>query len=119
MKDVIKHFAECGAGSIVELARVQWADTREFERIIGRPILPGEKLTREGRLFAFGSCADCGRIHPSGRRIHYSKTPSQHVCNAKCMGAIGPSCECSCGGKNHGAGFIPSMDLFEGLEGAA
>jgi hypothetical protein len=111
MKDVIKHFAEC-AGSIVELARIHWADTREFERIIGRPAAPGEKLTREGRLFAFGSCADCGRIHPSGRRILYSKQPRGHACNSLCMSATGPSCECRCGGKNHGAGFVPSGDLF-------
>lgn len=25
-----------------------------------------------------------------------------HICNAKCTGATGPNCECSCGGKNHG-----------------
>ena len=24
-------------------------------------------------------------------------------CDARCMGATGPNCECSCGGKNHGA----------------
>jgi hypothetical protein len=113
MKDLIRHFAECGAGGIVELARVQWADTREFERIIGRPVGPGEKLTREGRLFAFGSCANCALIHPSGRRIHYSAKPSRHACNALCMSARGPNCECRCGGKNHGAGFIPSLSLFE------
>jgi len=25
-----------------------------------------------------------------------------HICDARCMSAIGPNCECSCGGKNHG-----------------
>lgn len=24
------------------------------------------------------------------------------ACNARCMGAVGPACECSCGGENHG-----------------
>lgn len=24
------------------------------------------------------------------------------ACSAKCQGAVGPQCECSCGGKNHG-----------------
>jgi hypothetical protein len=24
------------------------------------------------------------------------------VCNARCMGATGPACDCSCGGANHG-----------------
>lgn len=27
-----------------------------------------------------------------------------HVCDARCMNAIGPNCECSCGGANHGRG---------------
>lgn len=26
-------------------------------------------------------------------------------CGGKCLNAIGPSCDCSCGGENHGAGF--------------
>lgn len=26
----------------------------------------------------------------------------ERKCDARCMGAVGPSCECSCGGKNHG-----------------
>jgi hypothetical protein len=83
------------------------------QMISGRPVAPGEKLMREGRLFAFGSCANCALIHPSGRRIHYSAKPSRHACNALCMSARGPNCECRCGGKNHGAGFIPSLSLFE------
>jgi len=112
VRDVIKHFAECPCCSLVELQRIQWADTRDFERIMGRAVLAGEKLAREGCLFAFGSCATCARILPSSRRIHYSKNPSRHVCNSKCMGAVGPNCECSCGGKNHGAGFVLSGLLF-------
>jgi hypothetical protein len=27
----------------------------------------------------------------------------KHVCNAKCLSSTGTICECSCGGKNHGA----------------
>ena len=29
--------------------------------------------------------------------------PSLHKCGARCMNSTGPNCECSCGGKNHGA----------------
>jgi hypothetical protein len=29
----------------------------------------------------------------------------QKVCNARCMGAVGPSCECSCGGALHGGSY--------------
>lgn len=39
---------------------------------------------------------------PVTRRIDYKKNPSLHKCDARCMGAKGNSCECSCGGKNHG-----------------
>lgn len=28
------------------------------------------------------------------------------VCDGRCVNATGPSCSCSCGGKNHGAAFI-------------
>lgn len=26
-------------------------------------------------------------------------------CDARCMNAVGPSCECQCEGRNHGRGF--------------
>lgn len=32
----------------------------------------------------------------------YSET---HICDSRCMNAIGPNCECSCGGANHGRGY--------------
>lgn len=28
-----------------------------------------------------------------------------HECDAKCMASKGPTCECACGGKNHGASY--------------
>lgn len=43
---------------------------------------------------------------PLTRRINYKSHPSKHVCDARCMHAKGRTmtCECSCGGKNHGIG---------------
>lgn len=29
----------------------------------------------------------------------------EHVCDARCMNAKGPNCDCSCGGANHGRGY--------------
>lgn len=29
----------------------------------------------------------------------------KHTCDARCVNAIGPNCECSCGGENHGGGY--------------
>ena len=31
---------------------------------------------------------------------------TEHECGAKCMASKGPTCECSCGGKNHGASYV-------------
>lgn len=109
---ITKHFGTC-AGSPVDLLNPSWASLhREFSHLIGRDHIPGESLVRSGSLFAFGTCAKCGGLHPSARRIEYASQPSRHVCNAQCMGARGPSCECSCGGRNHGAGFVASGLLF-------
>jgi hypothetical protein len=32
----------------------------------------------------------------------YGRYAEQVVCSSKCTGASGPSCDCSCGGRNHG-----------------
>lgn len=57
--------------------------------------------TAMGRWLTANPCpcgSDRGReIKPvQGRRKESVK------CGAKCLGAIGPSCDCSCGGENHG-----------------
>jgi len=31
-----------------------------------------------------------------------AKVTEEKECNGVCMGAVGPSCDCSCGGENHG-----------------
>jgi len=38
------------------------------------------------------------------RAIERKSNPSNHKCDARCLNATGFRCECSCGGKNHGAG---------------
>lgn len=35
----------------------------------------------------------------------YGKYVPETICNSKCTGATGHNCECSCGGKNHGANW--------------
>jgi hypothetical protein len=40
---------------------------------------------------------------PVARVIFFKKNPSLHKCDARCLNATGHNCECSCGGKNHGA----------------
>lgn len=41
------------------------------------------------------------------------KFSERHTCDARCMNAIGPNCECSCGGVNHGSAYDPSTRTFK------
>jgi hypothetical protein len=41
---------------------------------------------------------------PITRVIDFKSNPSLHKCDARCRHAKGNCCECSCGGKFHGAG---------------
>lgn len=45
-----------------------------------------------------------GNEFPVTRRILRKANPSNHECDARCRNAKGFNCECSCGGKFHGAG---------------
>ena len=54
--------------------------------------------------------SDDGRLLPVERAISYKAFPSRHECNAKCMGGkINGTCECQCGGKNHGIGMFTQL----------
>jgi hypothetical protein len=48
-------------------------------------------------------CRKCNR----GRHAKpvNGKFSAKHVCNAKCLASKSGICECSCGGKNHGASW--------------
>jgi hypothetical protein len=49
------------------------------------------------------ACRGCGRNR--GAQSVRGKVSTKHACGAKCLTSTGPSCECSCGGKNHGGGY--------------
>lgn len=53
--------------------------------------------------YAVGKCA-CGQYHFAERRIERPSMASDHKCDGRCMNSKGRICECSCKGKNHGAG---------------
>lgn len=36
----------------------------------------------------------------------YGRFVNTIACSAKCTGAVGQSCDCSCGGENHGGGSL-------------
>lgn len=50
-----------------------------------------------------GRCLACrAEVMPTEIYGRYVETVA---CSAKCTGAYGPSCDCSCGGENHGGGL--------------
>ncbi len=48
-------------------------------------------------------CNNCGAV--SHVRAVAGKISPRHVCNARCLASTSGVCECSCGGKNHGASY--------------
>ena len=46
-----------------------------------------------------------GSVWLNVHEITHNPAGSLHRCSDKCRTAKGPSCECSCGGMNHGAGW--------------
>lgn len=56
----------------------------------------------ESRYFRFpwANCPGCG-FPREGKPIEGRLVPD-HPCDRRCTGATGHSCECSCGGANHG-----------------
>lgn len=83
----VKFFATCN-GTAVQLSRV----SHGYRPVDGKA----------GKYVFVGTCPVCLIPHDSDRQINYKLSPSKHKCSAKCMGASGKSCECECGGKNHG-----------------
>jgi|SRR6185312_3079836 len=48
-------------------------------------------------------CRKCGE--PRYAKLVRGVVSTKHECNAKCLSSTGTTCECSCGGKNHGASY--------------
>lgn len=62
------------------------------------------KLHREGQAFMRAlTCSECGG--EVSMKAVAGKQNDAVACDARCMGARGASCECECGGANHGAAW--------------
>lgn len=69
-----------------------------------RWFVPGSEVwTSDQTGAAVMACRACG-APVVAHRIRGVRNPAVR-CDARCTSAKGFSCECSCGGKNHGAGF--------------
>jgi hypothetical protein len=65
--------------------------------------LPGQTREIESGTtdYFFANCL-CGKSVKFNR---VRGVVTAHECNAKCLGSKGGVCECSCGGRNHGASY--------------
>ena len=58
----------------------------------------------------FAECGACGGeieyLGPVNKHHMIFQTETRCACDGRCTGAIGPSCDCQCGGENHGTGAV-------------
>jgi hypothetical protein len=110
---------KCGAAARVDVPAKRVEKVRYTRGIIGVPgsaeaqhyAVKEEIYDRDSFLLATISawtsahqrCWACG-LRLKIDRIKGTYAPD-HRCDARCTGATGHNCECSCGGKNHGKGW--------------
>jgi hypothetical protein len=101
----IRNFSDY-TGEAIELAFVTSMPNAEF-----RARFPGVRGIRyDGYTMWVGRNAAGAAYLPVTRKIEYKAQPSRHECNAKCLnGKHTGTCECRCGGKNHGAGMFTQL----------
>lgn len=91
-----------------ELQHIHGMDNDKFA--LSFPTIRG--LRYDGFQRLVGYLPNSRTVAAVERRIEYKSNPSMHICDSRCMNARGRSCECSCGGKNHGAGSFQCAALI-------
>jgi hypothetical protein len=100
-----RYIAKCKTCSTHTSALVSADDFRAAQMFEGFPKTQPEPAGRFRFVNGF-SCVLCrGCSKPRIAKPVAGKISVKHVCGAKCLNSTGHVCECSCGGKNHGAGF--------------
>jgi len=90
--------------------RARYSRRRQRRRLKQEPpTAPPFRIDESGkRVFASDSyewtCPKCNSQCVTGNTVQ--GFISEHKCGAKCLSAIGPNCECSCGGANHGTNWL-------------
>lgn len=59
------------------------------------------------------NCGHCGApVENMGRVVRGGRVIGERsVCDERCTCAIGPNCDCQCGGENHGAGLKATVEI--------
>ncbi len=104
----VKYFSDMDGETVALQSRGSYGmDNAEFAAKF--PGVRGIRYDGYSMLVAYPFEGTSGPL-PVTRKIEYKAQPSRHECNAKCMnGKHNGTCECKCGGKNHGAGMFTSF----------
>ena len=109
MKDSFIYFSDTESGPLELCSNSMPMPNAEFAAKF--PGVKGMKFDSFAKRVAPLINGKWTELYPVTRVIRYKKNPSLHECNGRCMGGNpNGTCECRCGGKNHGrAGVIFSM----------
>lgn len=108
---------KCTSKACKHVVRIAFEIEYKLWAYLGRPHSSQALVLDETRVATFrdkheldrmlfranGTCRSCQAA--TTIRLIRGTYVADMKCGAKCMGATGPSCECSCGGKNHGGKF--------------
>lgn len=85
--------------------------TEQRKSVVGKGMYMRETMRfglQRASRFVFASedmcCPRCGKESWNAKKIDGFATATR--CDARCSDAKGHTCECACGGKNHGKGFM-------------
>jgi hypothetical protein len=114
-RSTARALVRCSRKGCRQTRRVDFATVTELRAYQGRPHERRYVETSRGnasyrdrydlaRILTNGfQCAGCGGTRFDFNIIRGSFSEAVK-CGPRCTGAVGPSCECACGGENHGAG---------------
>ena len=101
-----KYFSDV-TGQAVELKGIHQMDNAKFAALW--PEIKGIRADGYSKWVA-RSVDGSNVVLPVTRMIEMKRAPSLHECNAKCLnGKHNGTCECQCGGKNHGRGIFTGL----------
>lgn len=93
----LRQIAKCPKCKTVRTRMVGWTNKRSYRSDKFGPVTNVTRYTGEVPV-------EC-----CGRQLHFKNVQGTYdpdkKCGAKCRNSTGPTCECSCAGKNHGAGY--------------
>lgn len=103
MKDTFIYFSDTAEGAMELCGNTIPMKNAEFEAKF--PGVKGRKYDSFSKQVAPLVNGKWTELFPVTRVIRYKKCPSKHICNGKCVGGNpNGTCECQCGGVNHGRG---------------